>query len=120
MRRKVFLCSLVWFVLCLPSIFYAQMSSLDKLKMQQQNDQFKNKIQANSQNVMSQSQEIVQKKQVEAVKYQEKQEEATEVFDKRSKKDQEPIDNIIKLYGVPVLMIMAIAVIFLIVWYKNI
>ena len=73
MRREVFLFSLVFFVLCFPSIFYAQMSTMDKFKMQQQGDQirskydqFKNQVQTNSQNTVSQSQEVVQEKQVEA------------------------------------------------------
>ena len=128
MRREVFLFSLVFFVLCFPSIFYAQMSTMDKFKMQQQGDQirskydqFKNQVQTNSQNTVSQSQEVVQEKQVEAVKYQEKQEETTEVFDKLAKKSQKSsMGNMISLYGVPILIIAAIGVIFLIVWHQNI
>ena len=120
--------SLVFFVLCFPSIFYAQMSTMDKFKMQQQGDQirskydqFKNQVQTNSQNTVSQSQEVVQEKQVEAVKYQEKQEETTEVFDKLAKKSQKSsMGNMISLYGVPILIIAAIGVIFLIVWHQNI
>ena len=63
----------------------------------------------------------MQEKQVEAVKYQEKQEETTEVFDKLAKKSQKSsMGNMISLYGVPILIIAAIGVIFLIVWHQNI
>ena len=128
MRREVFLFSLVFFVLCFPSIFYAQMSSMDKFKMQQQADQiksnydqFKNQAQTSSQETMTQSQQVVQEKQVEATQYQEKQEQATEVFDKIAKKNQKPsADSMIKLYGIPILIIAVIGVIFLIVWHQNI
>jgi DNA anti-recombination protein RmuC len=127
MRKGVFLFSLVLFVLCSPSIFYAQMSSMDKFKMQQQADQiksnyyqFKNQLQDSSQETMTQSQEIVQQKQVEATKYQEKQEETTEVFDKFSKKSQKSsVGSMINIYGFPILIIAFIGVIFLIVWHKN-
>lgn len=128
MKGKVFFFSLILFVLCFPSIFYAQMSSMDRFKMQQQGDQiksqydqFKNQEQASSQNTMIQSQEVAQEKQVEAVQYQEKQEKATEVFDRFAKRNQKPsMGSMIRLYGFPLLIIAVIGIIFLIIWHQGI
>jgi len=128
MRREAFLVSLVLFVLCFPSIFYAQMNSMDKFKMQQQADQirskydqFKGQVQSSSQETVTQSQKAVQEKQVEAVKYQERQEEATEVFKKSAEKSQQmSMGHMINIYGIPVLIIAVIGIIFLIVWHQNI
>ncbi len=88
--------------------------------MQEQFDKFKNQVQSSSQNTMANSQEIVQEKKVEAAQYQERQEAATEVFDKLAKQSQQSsFTHITRIYGLPLLIFLAIGIIFFIILHQN-
>ena len=127
MKKTIFLFIVFSFILFFPSIFYAQMNSLDKFKMQQQgeqikmkSEQFKNQLQNNSQETMAQSRELVQEKREEATQYQEKEAKSIDVFSKIAEKNEKPdYTHMMKLYGVPILLIMGIGIIFFIVWHQN-
>ena len=146
MSMRILLLSSVLFVLCFPSIFYAQMNSWDKYKMQTQGNQFKDKLKADSQNTMSQAQEVVQENKVDAVKYQadlqntmfqaqevvqenkvgaakyqEDQRETIEIFGKIAEKNEKPdMIGMLSVYIVPIAIIAVTSVIFIIVWHQSI
>ncbi|MBU0547311.1 MAG: hypothetical protein KJ710_03610 [Candidatus Omnitrophica bacterium] len=123
-----FLFSLVLLILCFPSILYSQMSWSDKSRMQKQSDQamskydqLKTNLKVNSSNSVTQAQEVAHEKQVGAVKFQGKHEEAEEIFNKFSTQSQQSsMYSMVRVYIFPVLIIAAIGVIFMIVWYKSI
>jgi len=120
MRRIFFLVFILAPVLCLPVIFYAQMSTADKFQMQDQFDKFKNRIRNNAQQTMTGAQEIVEDKKVEAVQYQEKQEVASDVFDKLAKRSQQSgISSTLHIYAFPLLIIAIVGVIILVLWHQN-
>ena len=121
MKRIVLLSLIFLAVLGFPAIFYAQMNANDKVRMQEQFDKFKNQVRSNAQNTMTNSQEIIQDKKVEAGKYQERQEEATEVFDKLAKRSQQAgIASTMHIYGFPILVIAVIGIILLVIWHQSI
>ncbi|MDO8661613.1 MAG: hypothetical protein Q7K98_00095 [Candidatus Omnitrophota bacterium] len=97
------------------------MNASDKFRMQEQFDKFKNQVQSNAQNTMTNSQEIVEDKKIEAGQYQERQEEATEVFDKLAKRSQRSgLSSTMHIYGFPLLIIAVIGIVLLVLWHQNI
>lgn len=120
MTKIAFLVAITLAVLGFPAIFYAQSSSMDKFKMRQQFDKFKEQIQSNAQQTTTQAQETVQERKVEAGQYQERQEASTEVFAKLAKQSQQAgISSTVQIYGLPILIIAAIGIILLVLWHQN-
>jgi surface antigen len=96
------------------------MDSMDKFKMQQNVEQFKNRAQTNSQNTTILSQETVQEKKAEAAMYEEREEKITDTFNKMAEKHQKPhVGTMINIYGIPLLILAVIGVLFLFVWHQN-
>ena len=121
MNKLVFLIIIMAFIFCLPFVFQVQADSMDKLKMQQQLDQFKSQLQTNVQNTNTMAQEVIQEKQVEAAQHQERQEATSDVFDKMAKKSQESsFNHMTRAYGLPLLIIAVVGIILLAVWHQNI
>ncbi|MFH0856138.1 MAG: hypothetical protein V1869_06520 [Candidatus Omnitrophota bacterium] len=94
---------------------------MDKLRIQQQLDQFKNQLQTNAQNTNARAQNLIQEKEIEATQYQERQEVTSDVFDKFAKKSQQSsFQHMARIYGMPLLIMAAVGVILLVIWHQNV
>lgn len=120
MKRLTVLLLVFAGIFCLPAIFYAQISSTDKYRMQEQFDKFKNQVQGASRNTMANSQEVAQEKKLEAEQYTQRQEAATEVFDKLAKKSQESsFTHMTRVYILPILIFVGLGFIFFLILHQK-
>jgi len=119
--RRFFLTIIVLLFLFSPVILYAQMNSIDRFKMQQQAEQFTNRMQTSSQSTMLKSQEAAQKNKVEARLQEQRSEEINAAFAKAAKKSQKSyLGTMLQMYLIPLCMLVIAGAIFYIVWHNKI
>ena len=107
--------------LCFPVFLYAQMSSTDKYRMQEQFDKFRNKVQHSSQSTFTNAREVIEDKKIEAGQHLEGHETATEVFTKLAEKSQkQAVASSMGIYLFPVLIIAVIGLAILLLWHQSI
>jgi len=120
MNKLTFLVAILNLI-CLTLVFQAQADTINKIKTQQQLDQFQNQLQSRAQETNIKTQQVIQEKQLETAQYQKKQEETSDVFEKFTKNNQQSaLKHVLRIYGKPFLIVAAAGIILLIVWHQSI